>query len=63
MTGASRPSEGDSKWRPLKDSNGLSGHAFIGAVPFITAAKMNDNPYIKTILYGFSVLPGLTRIK
>ncbi|OGW31695.1 MAG: hypothetical protein A2X54_09550 [Nitrospirae bacterium GWF2_44_13] len=62
MTGASDPSEGESKWRPLKDSNGLSGHAFLGAVPFITAAKMNDNTYVKSILYALSVLPGLTRI-
>jgi len=62
LTGSSRPSGDDSKWRPFKNSNGLSGHAFIGAVPFITAAKMNDNPYIKGILYGFSVLPGLSRI-
>jgi hypothetical protein len=62
VTGASRPSEGDSKWRPFNDANGLSGHAFIGAVPFITAAKMNENPYVKGILYGLSVLPGLSRI-
>lgn len=61
-TGAPRPSEDDSKWRPFKDSNGLSGHAFIGAVPFITAAKMNDNPYLKGIFYGLSILPGLSRI-
>jgi hypothetical protein len=61
-TGASRPSEGDSKWRPFDDANGLSGHAFIGAVPFITAAKMNENPYMKGLLYGLSFLPGLSRI-
>jgi hypothetical protein len=40
----------------------VSDHAFIGAVPFITAAKMNENPYIKGALYGLSVLPGLSRI-
>jgi hypothetical protein len=62
VTGASRPSEGDSKWRPFNDANGLSGHAFIGAIPFITAAKMNENPYMKGLLYGLSVLPGLSRI-
>jgi hypothetical protein len=62
VTGASRPSEGDSKWRPFHDANGLSGHAFIGAVPFITAAKMNENPYMKGLLYGLSFLPGLSRI-
>jgi len=61
-TGGSRPSEGDSKWRPFDDANGLSGHSFIGAVPFITAAKMNDNFYVKGLLYGLSVLPGLSRI-
>ena len=61
-TGASRPLEGSSKWRPFSDNNGLSGHAFIGAVPFITAAKMNDNLYLKSLFYGLSVLPGITRI-
>jgi hypothetical protein len=60
--GSSRPSEGDSKWRPFNDANGLSGHAFTGAIPFITAAKMNENPYMKGLLYGLSVLPGLSRI-
>jgi hypothetical protein len=62
ITGGARPSEDDSKWRPFEQSHGVSGHAFIGAVPFITAAVMNDNPYIKGALYGFSVLPGLSRI-
>ena len=62
VTGASRPTERDSKWRPFNDANGLSGHAFIGAIPFITAAKMNANPYMKGLLYGLSVLPGLSRI-
>jgi hypothetical protein len=62
VTGASGPSEGDSKWRPFDDANGLSGHSFIGAIPFITAAKMTENPYMKGALYGLSVLPGLSRI-
>ena len=61
-TGASRPSEGNSKWKPFKDGNGLSGHAFVGAVLFITAARMNDDPYLKGIFYGLSILPGLSRI-
>lgn len=62
-TGASRPAEGDSKWsRPFERDAGLSKHAFIGAVPFITAAKMTDEQYAKFILYGLSVLPGLSRI-
>jgi hypothetical protein len=62
VTGASGPSEGDSKWRLFDDANGLSGHSFIGAVPFIIAAKMNENIYMKGVLYGLSVLPALSRI-
>lgn len=61
-TGASRPSEGSSKWRPFNDNNGLSGHAFIGAVPFITAAKMSEDLYLKGFFYGLSTLPAITRI-
>ncbi|MCX5846001.1 MAG: hypothetical protein NTW12_06545 [Deltaproteobacteria bacterium] len=61
-TGGSPPSEGHSDWRPFNDNEGLSGHAFIGAVPFITAARMNDNLYIKGALYAVSVLPALSRI-
>jgi hypothetical protein len=60
-TGGSPP-EGHSDWRPLNDNEGLSGHAFIGAVPFITAAQMNDNLTIKGALYAVSVLPALSRI-
>jgi len=61
-TGADRPTEGDSHWRPFRNSHGASGHAFIGGVPFITAAKMSESPYIKGIFYGLSTLPGLSRI-
>ncbi len=61
-TGGGRPKEGDSRWRPFKNNNGLSGHAFIGAVPLITAAKMQDNLYLKSLFYGLSFLPALTRI-
>ncbi|MEK6532008.1 MAG: phosphatase PAP2 family protein [Deltaproteobacteria bacterium] len=61
-TGASRPREGDSDWRPFSGNNGLSGHAFIGAIPFITAANMTDNPYQKALFYGLSAMPALSRI-
>lgn len=61
-TGASRPSEGASDWKLFKGNNGLSGHAFIGAVPFITAARMTGDPYLKTLLYGLSAMPALSRI-
>lgn len=36
-----------SRWRPLHDNNGVSGHAFVGAVPFLTAASMCENPWCR----------------
>jgi hypothetical protein len=45
VTGASRPSDNmphHSDWKPFKDKNGVSGHAFGGAVPFLSAAIMYD---------------------
>ena len=60
--GASRPKEDDSHWRPLNDDNGVSGHSFMGAVPFITAAKMTENPYLKYFFYLGSTLTGWSRI-
>ncbi|MGB5196689.1 MAG: phosphatase PAP2 family protein [Candidatus Deferrimicrobium sp.] len=62
VTGADRPTEGDSHWRPFQNFHGISGHSFIGSIPFITAAKMSENPYQKGIFYGLSTLPGLSRI-
>jgi len=60
--GGNRPTEGDSHWRPFQNSHGVSGHAFIGSIPFLTAAKMSDSPYAKGVLYGLSTLTGLSRI-
>lgn len=64
VTGASRPGEtsASSHWKPFDDTNGVSGHAFMGAVPFLSAAKMTDNPYWKAGLYFASTLPGVSRI-
>jgi len=64
VTGASRPGESssDSEWDPFNDSNGVSGHAFIGAVPFMTLAKMNDNLAVKILSYGASTLCAWSRI-
>ncbi len=60
--GSSRPEEDNSYWHPFKDNNGVSGHSFMGAVPFITAAEMTDNLYLKSLLYFGSTLCGLSRI-
>lgn len=64
MLGASRPGETDhsSHWDPFQDTNSVSGHAFIGAVPFITAARMTDNFVLKSGLYACSTLTGFSRI-
>ncbi len=63
LLGGSRPTEPGlgSQWKPFDDDNGVSGHAFIGAVPFITAAKMCQNPWMKATLYTFSTLPAWSR--
>ena len=61
-TGGDRPTEGDSHWKPFRNFHGVSGHAYIGGIPFITAAKMSDNPYQKAIFYGLSTFTGLSRI-
>ncbi|MBI4949011.1 MAG: phosphatase PAP2 family protein [Deltaproteobacteria bacterium] len=61
-TGGGRPNEGGSDWKPFSNNNGLSGHSFIGAVPFITAAKMEERTYARWLLYGASALPALSRV-
>jgi len=63
MLGSGRPClNQDSKWQPFKYSNAVSGHAFYGAIPLLTAAMMTDPPIPKTMLYIASTLPGLSRI-
>jgi hypothetical protein len=64
VTGAGRPGEHDSgsHWQPFRDSNGVSGHAFMGSVPFITAARMAENLLAKATLYGLSTFTGWSRI-
>jgi membrane-associated phospholipid phosphatase len=61
-TGADRPAEGDSKWGAYQNFHGVSGHAYFSAVPFITAAKMSENPYQKGILYVLSTFTAISRI-
>lgn len=65
--GNGRPSDKHhpySKWQFFgKGGNaGCSGHAFNGAVPFITAAMMTEDPKLRFGLYAVSFLPGLARI-
>ncbi len=60
--GSGRPEDGNSHWRPFHSSHGASGHAYIGAVPFITAAEMTEATYGKVLFFALSTLPALSRI-
>ena len=64
LSGASRPGETDhgSHWKPFDDDNGVSGHAFVGAVPFLTIARMSKNSIIKYLFYGLSGLTAWSRV-
>lgn len=64
LTGGSRPGEArvGSQWKPFDDTNGVSGHAFMGAVPFITAARMVDRPLMKCGLYVMSTHTAWSRV-
>ena len=64
LIGGSRPNETDyrSHWTPFQDNNSVSGHAFVGAIPFLAAAQMTNKPLIKVVCYAGSLLPGISRI-
>jgi hypothetical protein len=62
-TGAGRPSDGNgSDWQFFNDNNGVSGHAFVGAVPFLAAADMVESPLLKGTLYVCSTFVGFSRM-
>jgi hypothetical protein len=64
ISGGSRPDEiaAGSRWDPFADNNGVSGHAFMGAIPFITAAKMTESVPLKAGLYAASTLTAWSRV-
>lgn len=64
ITGGSRPGEtsSESKWKLLQDNNGVSGHSFMGAIPFMSAAKMTDDIWLKSGLYLASAMPAVSRV-
>jgi len=65
VTGGSRPSDNDSVnsgWKFFQDKNGVSGHAFVGAIPFLAAAGMCEDPWVKGGLYVCSTFVGFSRI-
>jgi membrane-associated phospholipid phosphatase len=62
VLGGDRPNSGKSHWQPFQQDHGVSGHAFMGAVPFITAAQMTDDPYAKGLFYTLSISPAWSRV-
>jgi len=69
LTGSLRPSsetdnpDENSHWNPINAENGVSGHSFMGAVPFMVIAKMyDDNVYVKYAAYLGSTLAAWSRI-
>jgi hypothetical protein len=60
--GSTRPGLGSSYWNPLNASHGVSGHAYVGSVPFLTAASMTDSLFLQVPLVACSCLPGWSRI-
>jgi hypothetical protein len=61
--GSDRPDAPDSsQWRPFQSDHGVSGNAFVGAVPFLTAASMTDNIALKTLFVVGSIGPAWSRI-
>ena len=64
ITGGSRPHETaeGSEWNSFRDNNGVSGHAFMSSLPFITGAKLSENPWQKTLWYTASAIGPLSRV-
>ncbi|MBS0261652.1 MAG: hypothetical protein JSS02_06805 [Planctomycetes bacterium] len=64
VLGSDRPgySPHGSRWTPFVSSHGVSGDAFMGAMPFIAAAGMTDNLFLKATCYAVSILPAFGRI-
>ena len=65
ILGSGRPYNGydQSYWKPFAHSNGVSGHAFMSSVLFISAADMMpDQPICQGALYACSFMTGWSRI-
>ncbi len=62
--GANRPSsdDGNPRWRPMHAANSASGHAFIGAVPWLTLARRNNLLPVRQMARLASVLTGWSRL-
>ncbi len=62
VIGSDRPYTGDSRWHPFKYASGVSGHVFVGAIPFLAASEVTDNVWIKGIFIAGSTSMVVSRI-
>jgi hypothetical protein len=64
LIGSSRPGESSngSHWMPFQSTHGVSGNAWVGAVPFWTAAQMTDSVPLQVGFYAMGSLGGIARI-
>ncbi len=63
LIGSSRPGETDSSdWSFWNDTNGVSGHAFVGAVPFLIAGQLSESTQAKFFWTIASTLPAWSRV-
>jgi hypothetical protein len=60
--GASRPVESSSGWQPFRDNNSVAGHGFVGATPFLTAAAMTENRWLRSAFFAASFATDFARI-
>lgn len=67
LIGAGRPDDPANKttseWEPFEHSNGVSGHAFLGSIPFLTVARMQDDVVIDGVCYAGSFLVAAARLQ
>ena len=61
--GSDRPFVQDSHWHPFQSNHGVSGHAFVGAVSFLTAASMIECQPLQALLFVGSLAPAWSRIQ
>lgn len=61
--GSGRPTYGEgSQWQPFRNDNGVSGHAFMGSIFFLTAGSLSDNFAWKVLMFALSFGTGWSRI-
>lgn len=62
LLGAQRPEQGNSHWHLLQGKRSVSGHAFYGAVPFLSVAETINSKPLRATFYTLATLPGLARL-